>query len=215
MVRIKARVRGWMSNPAYPVILSALVCLILAGCGPKNFVNENDKLREENLRLRQEVDQLNGQMELRLGEIETLRAQAQGERAIKDADPPVLAKIEFAKFTGAVDTDDDGRDDLVRVYLTPLDQHGRMLPVAGRLKIQAVAILDDAPPTLLASRTYEPDEFDAAYRANFTGYHYTIKLPLPDSLDPKVTSTTVKVSFTEALTGAELTHEQIVKVKAE
>lgn len=211
MSRIKVRVRTAIRHP---VILSALVLLLLAGCGRKNFLNENDKLREQNLKLTQQVEDLNRQLELRLGEIQTLRAQSAGERAIKDADPPVLARLAFARFTGAIDTNGDGKDDLIRIYLTPLDQRGRMFPVAGRLKVQAVAIQDDAPPALLAARTYEPAEFDSAYRANFTGYHFTIELPLPDSLDPALTSTTVKVSFTEALTGAVHSEEKVIKLMA-
>lgn len=226
MNRITARMRKPDSHPVNPVILSKclsvyapiltlLTALCLTGCGPKNFVNENDKLRKENLGLKQQVGELNEQMELRLGEIETLRAASAGQRAIKDADPPVLAKIEFDRYTSAVDTDNDGRDDLIRIYLTPLDHHGRLFPVAGRLKLQAVAIQDDAPPALIASRTYEPNEFDDAYRANFTGYHYTLELKLPDSLDPTITSTTARATFTEAITGVVFSHEKIIPIKAE
>lgn len=215
MDRTIIRIRTAVCYPVHPVILSMLVLLGLTGCGPKNFVNENDKLREQNLKLTQQVEELNKQMELRLGEIETLRAQSAGERAIKEADPPVLAKIEFARYTAAIDTNSDGKDDLIRVYLTPMDHKGRLLPVSGRLKIQAVTLKDDAPPALLAARTYEPDEFDAAYRANFTGYHYTIELPLPESLDPAITSATVKATLTEAVTGAEHSEEKIIKIKAE
>lgn len=215
MSRITSRKRGQVSYPVHPVILSMLVLLGPAGCGPKNFVNENDKLREQNLKLARQVEELNKQMELRLGEIETLRTQSAGERAIKEADPPVLAKIAFERYTAVIDTDGDGKDDLVRIYLTPLDHKGRLLPVAGRLKVQAVTLQDDAPPALLAQRTYEPDEFDNAYRANFTGYHYTIELPLPESLDPAITSATLKATFTEAVTGAEYSEEKIVKIKAQ
>ncbi len=226
MNRITARMRKPDSHPVYPVILSKylsvyapiltlLTALCLTGCGPKNFVNENDKLREENLKLKQQVGDLNGQMELRLGEIKALRAASAGQRAIKDADPPVLAKIDFDRYTSAVDTDNDGRDDMLRIYLTPLDHQGRLLPVAGRLKLQAVAIQDDAPPALIASRTYEPDEFDKAYRANFTGYHYTLELKLPESLDPAITSVTVKATLTEAITGVVLSHEKIISIKSE
>lgn len=215
MSRINARTKRPTSHPVYPVILSALFVLLLAGCGTKNFLNDNDTLRAENMKLKQQVDELNKQMDLRLGEIETLRAASAGERAIKEADPPVLAKIAFARYTGAVDTNDDGRDDLIRVYLTPLDQQGRMLPVAGEAKIQAAALMDNAPPALLASRTYSPDQFDKAYRSNFTGTHYTLELPLPESMDPTITSATVKVTFTEAVTGRELSHEQIVTIDAE
>ncbi len=217
--------------PDYPVLLSkcmssyvsslsGVVCMLvvslsLSGCGPKNFVNDNDRLREENLKLKHQVDELNEQMEFRLGEIEGLRARAAGGRAIKDAAPPVLAKIEFERYSGAVDADSDGKDDLIRIYMTPLDHLGRLLPVAGRLKLQAVAIRDEGPPELLAERTYEPDEFDKAYRANLTGYHYTLEMDLPESIDPAITSVTVKATLTEAVTGHVLTTEEIVAVKAE
>lgn len=191
------------------------VALGLTGCGPKNFINENDKLREENLRLTQQVDELNNKIELQQGEIDSLRARTAGERAIKEAKPPVLAKIEHSAYSGAVDTDNDGSDDLIRMYLTPRDHQGRLLPVAGRLKIQAVAVQDDAPPALLAARTYEPGEFDDAYRANLTGYHYTIELPLPESIDPAITSVTVKTTLTEAVTGHALSVEEIVELKTQ
>jgi hypothetical protein len=220
------------SHPACPVILSEglslrapfaafmawvlAVALGLAGCGgPRNFINDNDRLREENLHLKQQIDELNEQMELRLGEIEALRARAAGERAIRDADPPVLAKLQIERYTGAVDTDGDGRDDLIRIYLAPLDHQGRLFPVAGRLKLQAVAILDDSPPAVLAQRVYEPDEFDKAYRANLTGYHYTLELDLPADMDADIRSATVKATFTEAVTGHVLTAEQIVPIEAE
>lgn len=232
MNRIKAGARMPGPHPVKPVIFSKcfsfgssraarsitivlLAAVCLTGCGPKNFVNENDKLRAENLKLKQQVEELNEQMELRLGEIQTLRAKSQGERAIKDADPPVLAKIEFSRYSGAIDTDSDGRDDVVRVYLRPLDHQGRMLPVAGSVKFQAAALQDDAPPALLATRTYEPADFDAAYRDNFTGHHYTLELKLPDSLDPAITSATVKATLTEAVTGVVMSHEQIIPIKAE
>jgi hypothetical protein len=231
MDRIQDGTRPPCSHPAYPAVLSkglpsyvsllsGVVCVLvvslgLTGCGPKNFVNDNDRLREENLKLKQQVDELNEQMELRLGEIEGLRARAAGQRAIKDADPPVLAKIEFERYSGAVDADSDGRDDLIRMYLTPLDHLGRLLPVAGRLKLQAVAIRDEGPPELLAERTYEPGEFDEAYRANLTGYHYTLELALPGAIDPAITSVTVKATLTEAVTGHVLTTEELVAVKAE
>jgi hypothetical protein len=192
-----------------------IVTLTLSGCGAKNFLNDNDRLREENQALRHQIDELNEQMEFRLGEIEALRAKSAGERAIKDADPPVLAKIVFERYTGAIDTDDNGKDDVIRIYMTPLDHMGRLLPVAGRLKIQAVAIQDDGPPELLAERTYEPGEFDKAYHANLTGYHYTLELMLPESLDPAITSVTVRATFTEAVTGHVLTTEQLVGIDAE
>ena len=188
------------------------LCLLHVGCGPKNFLNENDTLRAENLKLKQEIEKLNAQLELRASEIKTLRAQTSDKQAIREAKPPILVKLNFERYSGALDTDNDNKDDLIRIYLHPLDQHGRVLPVAGRLKMQVVAIQADAPPALLVERTYEPDEFDAAYRTSFMSYHYTIDLPLPESIDPEIKSVTVKAFLTEAVTGNELSHEQVIPI---
>jgi hypothetical protein len=200
-----------------PLVLCVLTATLgLGGCGgPKNFVNDNDRLREENLKLKQQVGELNEQVELRQSEVQALRQQSAGERSIKDANPPVLVKIAFNRYSGAVDTNSDGRDDLIRIYLTTLDHRDRLLPVAGRLKLQVVTIHDDKAPELLAERTWEPDEFDNAYRSSFTGYHYTLELGLPESMEPTINSVVVKATFTEAVTGHVLTEEQVVPVKTQ
>lgn len=196
-------------------LLPAAMLLGLAGCqvGPRNFENENDRLRAENLQLQRQVRELQQQLDLRLGELEALRQQeaAAATQPMPGAEPPVLSKIALGRYSGAVDTDNDGRDDLIRLYLQAQDQRGRSLPVAGKVLVQAVAIPDQEPPEVIAQRLYEPAELDAAWRSGFTGQHYTLELPLPDALPEGVSGLTVKITFTQANTGRMLTIQEVIR----
>lgn len=200
------------------VLLIAAFVLAGSGCrlgGPRNFQNENDRLRRENMELQRQVEQLSQRLEQRLGELDNLRQQLERADAepMPDVDPPTLARIEMGRYSGGVDTDDDGLDDLLRIYLRPLDQHGRVLPVAGRARLQAVAIPDAGEPIVLARRTYEPEAFNRAWRSGFTGQHYTLELELPETIPPDVTETAVRVTFTQARTGVEMTTQRTFRIR--
>ena len=102
-----------------------LVCLVAAGCRGKSgqYLNENDKLRSENLSLRHKVEKLEKDLVLRLAQVQTLENQLDASVAIEGVDAsqvPQLVAVTFGRFTGAVDTSENGSHDLIRVYLKTL-----------------------------------------------------------------------------------------------
>ncbi len=183
--------------------------------GPKNFENENDRLRAEVLEMQRQVRQLEEQLTLRAGELRALRQQAEeGTRPIEDATPPALAAIRLDRYTGTVDTDRDGTDDTLRVYVRPVDGNGRFLVVAGRVSVQLIAAREGRPARTVAEKTFTPAEFDAAYRSGFAGTHYTLELPLPSPLPEDAAGpATVYVTFTEATTGASFTEQRAATIE--
>ncbi|MAE65087.1 MAG: hypothetical protein CMJ18_12525 [Phycisphaeraceae bacterium] len=156
---------------------------MLTACGgPRNFLNENDRLRRQNLELNEQIEKLQAQIESRIQEIDALQAQQeQGGAAarIDGADPPRLSRLRFGRYSGPVDSDGDGQHDQVRIYLHTLDQHGRFVPVSGRAVVRANIATANAAPGTIASRAWEPPEFDQSYRSGITGTHYTLELDLP------------------------------------
>ena len=155
----------------------------------------------ENLKLAQEIDAFKGRVRLLDVELSTLREDRQGAAPLPGAIPPVLSALKFARYTGPIDTDDDGVDDRVVMYIQPVDQLDRMRVTAGRLNVQAVSLRAETPPRVVADRTYEPREFDDRWRTGLTGDHYSIDLDLPDDLPADVQSVTVQLTLTEAGTG--------------
>lgn len=189
-------------------------CLGLPACGPRNFENVNDALRAERLELRREIERLKEQIELREDQLAAARQQLdEPTYPVEGARPPRLATLGFGRYTSAVDTDGDGRDDLVRVYLKTLDDRGRFLPVAGRATLQVVNIRAGEEPLVLAERTYEPAEFDEAYRSGFTGTHYTLEAPLPPDLPGDIEDAVAKVTLIEGVTGARFTEQTAISLR--
>lgn len=185
--------------------LLALTVLGTAGCrlggSGKSFVNENDTLRAENLELSRAIDAFQDRVQLLDAELSELRRDRQGDAPLPGAIPPVLAALKFARYTGPIDTNGDGADDRVMLYIQPVDQLGRTRIVAARLNVQAVSLRADMPPQVLADRTYEPPEFDERWRTGLTGDHYSVEVDLPADLADDVKSLTVQLTLTEAGTG--------------
>ena len=185
--------------------LLAMTVLGTAGCrlggSGKSFVNENDTLRAENLELSRAIDAFQDRVQLLDAELSQLRRDRQGDAPLPGAIPPVLAALKFARYTGPIDTNGDGADDRVMLYLQPVDQLGRTRIVAARLNVQAVSLRADMPPQVLADRTYEPPEFDERWRTGLTGDHYSVEVDLPADLADDVKSLTVQLTLTEAGTG--------------
>jgi hypothetical protein len=211
-----------LSRHAKPVLRRRrLITLVLvAACLPACHVriggggeNDADRLRRENLGLHEEIAGLRRQLELRQAEAESLRQSlaSAGGAALPGAQVPRVVALRFEGASGALDTNGDGVPDILRVYVRPIDQQGRFLVATGQAVVQAVAIQAGAPPRVLAEKTFAPAEFDAGYRSGLVGTHFTLDVPLPaEAAD--VQEATVKVTFTDAATGAVVTQQAPMRI---
>ncbi len=197
---------GWIRRFGYAS--SAAWLLWASGCGGSPSAVNND-LRAEVLQLEQQVAQLEEALERRERELQAMREAQEPLPEVEGAPRPRLAELRLGEASGPYDSDGDLGDDVVRVYLQTFDQQGRRIPVAGRATVRAVWLPDgDAgdgsggEPLEVASRAYEPAEFDRTYRAGFSGTHYTLELPLPEALPAGMTEATVIVTLIEGQTGA-------------
>lgn len=194
---------------ALALVFALPACTFTLGGNP----NAADEVRAENLKLKKQVDELSTKLELRTGEIDALRQQQEaGAVPMPGAETPVFSKLVMDRYSGAIDTDKSGKDDLVRIYVKTLDQQGRFMPVAGRGVIQVVLIRPDAEPQVLVETTYEPAELDAAYRTGITGTHYTLEARLPDDLPDGTIDATTVFTFTQADTGVEMSTQAATRI---
>ncbi len=214
-------------SPAATRQLSALTLLALAllsacltGCtnvSANRVSSENDRLRAENLELKRNVETLQQRVKARVAELDAQRAASgspgSSDPALTGADVPQAASLHFGRYSAAVDGDQDGQRELLRLYLMPRDQFGRFLPTAGALQAQAVWVQPGTQPVVLGETSLTPAQWDQAYRTGITGTHYTVELPLPAPLPAQADSATVKVALTDAATGRTLTAEMTATLR--
>ena len=175
-------------------------CALLVACGgPKNYTNENDKLRAERMSLQQQIDELQDKLAQREGELRATRDQLNDPLPPVDGvDPPRLAGIVLGLYSGPIDLDGDTVYDALRVYVRPVDQHSRQITATGTARVRLITAPAEGEPKTILDQAYDPEAFHAAYRSGVTGTHYTLKADLPED---RPTNATLHVSLTDATTG--------------
>lgn len=204
---------------------AALVLCTMSGCisgrvggsmEPDEVINE---LRQDNIALKEEVATLQKNIETRMLEIETLEQQVKGARPMAEVAPSRVVEIKFDRYSSAIDSDGDKRDDMIRLYIKPIDQEGRFTPASGKASVQAVVLRTDREPLPLAQLDVNPDMWNKAYRTGAWGTHFTLELPLTgtdstalNTLKKGIHQITVMVTFTDAATGARVSHQAVYPV---
>lgn len=208
--------------------------LVAAGCSgqPRNFLNDNDRLRAENLELRDRARRLEEALALREAQVAQMTphgASPRGATAAPGGTGPAtapaagLAGADVPRLVGLKLDDRSGlvphagatqpREHVLRLYVRTLDQQGRFLPVAGAASAQAVVIRPGQPPLVLGEASLGPKALDRAYRSGMTGTHYTIEIPL--SAPPEgIASVAVRLSLTDAATGATVAADRAFALNA-
>jgi hypothetical protein len=195
-------------------VFATLTVVLLTGCQrpARTFLNDNDQLRRDNLLLEKKVADLEAVLDRRMQQVRVMESRLQrmpaagpdGDDA-EAADIPVLSEVRFGRYSGPVDTNDDGHIDAVRLYVQTRDQKGRFLPTAATAVAQAVLLESDSDPRVLGRRQWTVAQFDAAYRTGILGTHYRLDLPLTDHADAATfagRTVTVRFTLTDAATGA-------------
>jgi hypothetical protein len=194
-------------------VLLTLITLALPACGGvKNFENDNDRLRAENMDLSEKVATLTRENE----SLRAALAAAQSEsKATKDPLPtgvtkPVLARVEFARFSGGIDTNKDNLDDALRLYILTLDQRDRFVQVIGDAKITVVATRPNADALTVATMSLDAKQLADVYRASFAGTHYTVIVPITTEPPPGTKQLLVHLTLHDRTTGHDHTCQQLL-----
>jgi len=200
-----------------------VVAIAAAACQPQRIGGDMPldevihELRIENLALTRQIKKFEEETKLHQAQIQVLEQQARRgvevAAGVAPGDLPRVVTIRFGRYSSALDTNADGKDDLIRLYVRTLDQHGRFLPVAGKADVQVVVIQPDRQPQVIANRCFEPKNLEQAYHSSFMGTHYSLEVSLPKELPTKARYVTVKVTLIDAATGTTLSHEQVLRLE--
>ena len=198
----------------------ATLCLGLllaasGGCQPVVPESKYAKLNQQwldvqrgNTELKRKNELLELTIERQNRNIEELRAL--GERRLSKLF--YVNDIRLGKYTGGLDTDGKDGDEAIKVYLDPVDQYGSLIKAAGDVKIQLFDLATPSGENLIGEYSWGVDEMPEHWSdALFGGSHFSFVCPWKQL--PAHNQITVRVEFTDYLTGKTFTAQKVVNIR--
>ena len=193
-------------------ILAGCLLAVAAGC---DNAGSRTSLAEEINTLRQERTQLTRQFEQSKSENEQLKEHIQ----VLSALPPEaklenldrLQRIKITGYTNLYDKDKDGRKEKLIVHIQPIDHDGDIIKAAGAVDVQFWDLNKDNGQALLAQWHFEPNELKKLWFAKFLSTSYRLTFDVADKVNLFEEPLTVKVTFTDYLTGKVFKEQKVIK----
>ena len=193
-----------------PLACLAVVVLI-AGCGKPNRANIT--LRKQAQKLEGEIAQLKRRhdadaatirgLEQRAGTVPTLESARLGRLF-------TVHGIRLERLTGGADLDPSGPGhEGLKVYVGLVDQHGDELKASGSFLVEAFDLVEQ-PPARLGRWEFPVEQSQANWHSFLTRYGYVLTCPWQQS--PRHSDVTVRVQFTDELTGRQFTAQHVARV---
>lgn len=200
----------WRASTHLRIYASTLL-LFAAGCGIGSERKDPAELKAE--RLRQEKASLTGDVQQYRAEIEQLQAQIQSLSALPQDqrdNPYELTTIRIARISNFFDKDKDGKQEKLIVYVQPIDAEGDVVKAAGTISVQLWNLNNPNGEALLGQWKVEPAELRKLWFDSFTtGYRLTFDRP--EAVGVFSEPLTIKVTFTDYLTGQSFRAQQVIE----
>jgi len=195
------------------IILTGCLLAIAAGC---DNAGSRASLTKEINTLRQDKTQLTDQIEQSKFENEQLEEHIlflsglPPEAKLKYIDR--LRRIKIAGYTNLYDKDKDGKKEKLIVHVQPIDRDGDIIKAAGDVDIQLWDLNSpQASQALLGQWHVEPNDLKELWSTGFLTTSYRLTFDVADEIDEFEEPLTVKVTFTDYLTGKVFKEQKVIK----
>jgi len=194
-------------------ILAGCLLAIAAGC---ESTNAKIPLAEQIQTLRREKKDLARQIEKSKLENKDLKKQI---RVLSDLPPGVkpenlyrLQSIKITKYTDFYDKDKDGRKEKLIVYIQPLDEDGDIIKAVGAVDVRLQDPNKNNDQAPLGQWHVEPNQLKKLWLATFISTNYKLTFDVADKIKGLEEPLTVKVTFTDYLTGNVFNEEKLIRI---
>ena len=196
-------------------LLSSVFCLyFIAGCENANsirtpLVEQIGNLTEQKKQLENQLEQTmaeNKQLTKQMHVLSGLPEEVKGENLYR------LQKIEIGKYTGFFDKDDDGTKEKLIVYIQPLDEEGDIIKATGTVDVQLWNLdSSEVNQAMLGQWHVEPGELKKLWFATLITINYRLTFDIADKVKSFDEPLTVKVTFTDYLSGKVFKEQMVIK----
>lgn len=190
--------------------------LLLGGCPRSNdpFLREQiQELTDQNSQLTEMVDESRAENQQLKKQVQVLTGLPE---EVKAENLYTIDKVKIHKYTGLYDDDKDGKIDMLIVCLQPIDDEGDVVKATGVVDIQLWDLNKTDGEAMLGKWHVEPEELKERWVALLV-INFRLKFDISNIIDPETPleePLTVKVTFTDYLTGKVFNEQKVIKPKA-
>ncbi len=192
-------------------ILAGCLLVFVIGC---EGANRKAPLAERVWTLRQEKKQLTRQLKQSRTEAEQLKKRVQvlsGLAEDKLENLYDLQKIKLTRYTGFYDKDKDGKKEKLIVYIQPIDEYDDIVKATGAVDVQLWDLNKENGQALLGEWHVKPNELKKLWFATILIINYRLTFDVADKIDNLEEALTVKVTFTDYLSGKVFKEQKVIK----
>ena len=187
---------------AFCLVCSVLCLLSLAGCQNTNedmsLLEQIDQLTEDKTLLRERIEQSESENEQLRKQVEVLAGLPE---EVKIENLSALKTVRIGRYTNLFDKDKDGRIESLIVYIQPIDEEGDKAKWPGAVDVQLWDLNSaQASEALLGEWHVRPAELKKLW-FSFLNTNYRLTFDVSDKIETYEGPLTVKVTFTDYLTG--------------
>jgi hypothetical protein len=192
-------------------IVAGAILLIMAGCQrpeESSAWTKISELEDERAYLKQTITDLRRQNEQIKEQFVTL---SNLDRDIRIEALASIDRITIDKRSGFFDKDDDGTEETLITYIKTYDDAGDVIKMAGDVNLQLWDLSKGKNEALLGEWNVEAKELKKLWMGMMMTNYYRISYKIPHLLNDKQKELTIKVKFTDYLTGKIFTEQKVVK----
>ena len=122
-----------------------------------------------------------------------------------------LSMIKISKRSGVFDKDKDGRKEKLIVYVRPIDETGDVIKAAGAVDVQLWDLNASSGEALIGQWTVEPEALKTLWSGTVMTNYYRLTFDVKNLLVGETEELTVKVQFTDYVTGKIFREQKVIK----
>jgi len=202
-----------MTSPVlYFAFCILILLLLITGCATpdekESLVAEIEQLTQENTQLQKQIEQSDAENKQLRQQVQVLSDLPEG---VKLENLNRIEKVKIGRYTGFFDKDKDGKKEKLIVYIQPVDEQGDTIKAVGIVDVQLWDLNKADSEALLDEWRVESNELKELWFATLITINYRLTFDITDIIESLEEPLTVKVTFTDYMTGRVFKEQKVIK----
>jgi len=178
------------------ILLGIILIVVAAGCETARENVPKDNAQSTQLQLQKQVDETKARNEQLENQLKVLGGLKVTPNEIYD-----LKQVKIGRYTNFYDKNKDGKKEKLIVYVQPVDKYDDAVKAAGAVDVELWNLNNKDGQALIGQWRVEPPELKKLWFSGMLGANYRLMFDMTDKMDTLQSPLTVKVVFTDYLTG--------------